>query len=117
MKKENILKNIPIVTNDKIQLYVHNKFVHDMTSDELNAYRRQIVDYIHETDDISILDDFYFVGHKETRGEMSDEIIKINMDRHGNLSDFPYECGQVRRDMLYLMAKQREWIDKKLDRN
>lgn len=113
MKKEDLLKNIPIVTHNKIQLYVHNKFVHDITSDELNAYRRQIVDYIHETEDISILKDFYFVGHKEICGKMSDEIIKFNMDRHGNLSDFPYECGQVRRDMLYLMAKQRECKNKK----
>lgn len=108
MKKEKILKNIPIITNDKIQLYVHDKFVRNLTCDELNAYRRQIVDYIYETDDISILEDFYFEGHKENNGEMSDEIIKFNMDRHGNLSDFPYECGQVRRDMLYLMSKQRE---------
>ena len=113
MKKKDLLKNIPTVTNDKIQLYVHNEFIHNLTSDELNAYRRQIVDYIHETDDTSILEDFYFVGHKENHGEMSDEIIKFNMDRHGNLSDFPYECGQVRRDMLYLMSKQREYSNKK----
>ena len=113
MKKEDLLRNIPTVTNDRIKLYVHNEFVHNLTSDELNAYRRQVVDYIYETDDISILEDFYFEGHKENNGEMSDEIIKFNMDRHGNLSDFPYECGQVRRDMLYLMSKQREYYNKK----
>jgi hypothetical protein len=35
------------------------------------------------------------------------------MDKYGDLSDFPYECSHVRRDMLYLMAKQREWKNKK----
>lgn len=113
MKKEDLLRNIPIVNDDLMQLYIHDKFIGNLTVNQANAYRRQIVDYIHETDDISILKDFYFVGHKDDRGKKLEELIKCYMDRHGDLSDFPYECGHVRRDMLYLMAKQREWVAKK----
>lgn len=107
LNKENVLLNIPSVKNDLIQLFVHDKFICNLTNNELNAYRIQIVNYIYETDDISILNDFYFVGHKEDKGIMSDELIKITMDKNGELSDFPYECGHVRRDMLYLMARHR----------
>jgi hypothetical protein len=113
MKKEELLKNIPIITDDLMQLYVHDKFVDNLTVNQANAYRRQIIDYIHETNDTSILEDFYFVGHKENHGEMCEELVKCYMDKYGNLSDFPYECSHVRRDMLYLMAKQREWKNKK----
>ena len=107
LNKENILLNIPSVKNDLIQLFVHDKFIRNLTFNELNAYRIQIVDYIDETDDISILNDFYFVGHKVDKGKMSNELIKITMDKNGDLSDFPYEGGHVRRDMLYLMAKRK----------
>lgn len=113
MKKEELLKNIPIITDDLIQLYVHDKFIDNLTVNQVNAYRRQIVDYIHKTDDTSILEDFYFVGHKENRGEMCEELVNCYMDKYGDLSDFPYECSHVRRNMLYLMAKQREWKNKK----
>ena len=113
MKKEDLLMNIPTVTDDLMQLYVHDKFVGNLTVNQVNDYRKQIVDYIHETDDTSILKDFYFVGHKENRGEMCEELVKCHMDKYGDLSDFPYECGHVRRDMLYLMSKQREYSNKK----
>ena len=109
MNKEDLLKNIPIINDDLIQLYIHDKFIGNLTVNQTNAYRRQIVDYINKTNDTSILNDFYFVGHKEENGEKSEELVKCYMDRHGDLSDFPYECGHVRRDMLYLMAKQREY--------
>jgi hypothetical protein len=107
LNKENILLNIPSVKNDLIQLFVHDKFISNLTNNELNAYRIQIVNYIYETDDISILNDFYFVGHKTDRGNMSNELIKITMDKNGKLSDLPYECGHIYRDMLYIMTKQR----------
>ena len=107
LNKENILLNIPSVKNDLIQLFVHDKFIRNLTNNEFNAYRIQIVNYIYETDDISILNDFYFVGHKTDRGNMSNELIKITMDKNGKLSYLPYECGHLYRDMLYIMTKQR----------
>ena len=60
MNKEDLLRNIPIINDDLIQLYVHDKFIGNLTVNQVNAYRKQIVDYIHETDDISILNDFLY---------------------------------------------------------
>jgi len=94
--------NIPEITNNTIQYFVDNKLVGNVTVDQVNQIRENIMNYIVENKDKSILDRFYFIGHKDSNDKLGEE-VKITMDVYGNLSDLPWEMNHVRRSMMHLM--------------
>ena len=94
---------IPRITNTTIQYFVDGEFIDNVTVDEVNKIRENVLEYIVDTKDISILNRFYFIGHKDTNtGKMGEE-IKMTMDNFGNLSDLPWEMAHVRRSMMRLI--------------
>ena len=102
---ENIL-NIPEITNNTIQYFVDDKFVGNVTVDQVNQIRENVINYIIENKNKSILDKFYFVGHRDSNDKSGEE-IKITMDVWGNFSDLPWEMNHVRRSMMRLMNVER----------
>lgn len=99
---EEILQ-IPEITDNTVQYFVDGKFVGNITVDQLNKIRLNVLEYIIENKDKSILDRFYFVGHRDSNVKAGEE-IKITMaDIWGNLSDLPWEMNHVRRSMMNLM--------------
>ena len=93
---------IPEITNNTIKYFVDNKFVGDVTVDQVNQIRENIIEYMIENEDKSILDRFYFVGHKDSNDKPGEE-VKITMDVLGNFSDSPWEMNHVRRSMMRLI--------------
>ena len=102
---ENVL-NIPEITNNTIQYFVDGEFVENVTVDQVNQIRENVINYIIENKDKSILDKFYFVGHRDSNDKPGEE-IKITMDAFGNFSDLPWEMNHVRRSMMRLMSVER----------
>ena len=98
---ENVF-NIPKITDNKIKYFVDDKFVCNVTVDEVNNVRENILEHIVNTKDASILNRFYFIGHRDSNDNPGEE-IKITMDVWGNLSDLPWEMAHVRRSMMHLM--------------
>ena len=98
---ENIL-NIPNITNNTIQYFVDDEFVGNITVDQVNQIRENVINYIIENKDKSILNKFYFIGHRDSNDKPREE-IKITMDVWGNFSDLPFEMNHVRRSMMRLM--------------
>jgi hypothetical protein len=113
MKQENkdLLLQIPNKLDDTVLLYVDGVFVDRLDVNQVNQYRINVLKYIYETGDSSILNRFYFIGHKDTN-DMPGEEIKIEMDIKGNFSDFPYELAHVRRHMWTMLKMVREHFDK-----
>ena len=93
---------IPKITNTTLQYFVDNKYVDNVDSNEVSKIRENVLNHIVEAKDASILDRFYFVGHKDSNDKMGEE-VKITMDSFGNLSDCPWEMAHVRRSMHHLM--------------
>ena len=106
---ENIFK-IPKITNNKLQYFVDNEFVGNVTVDQVNKIRENVIENIIKNKDISILGMFYFVGHKDSNENIG-EAIKITMDEWGNLSDSPWEMNHVRRSMMRLLRIERKYSD------
>ena len=102
---ENIL-SIPEITNNTIQYFVDDEFVGNITVDQVNQVRENVINYIIENKDKSILDKFYFVGHRDSNDKTGEE-IKITMDVWGNFSYLPWEMNYVRRSMMRLMQIER----------
>ena len=102
---------IPRITNTTIQYFVDNEFVDNVTVDEVNKIRENVLEYIIDTKDISILNRFYFIGHKDTNNGKMGEEVKMTMDNYGNLSDLPWEMAHVRRSMYHLMQIGREYSE------
>lgn len=102
---ENVL-NIPEITNNTIQYFVDGEFVENVTVDQVNQIRENVINYIIENKDKSILDKFYFVGHRDSNDKPGEE-IKITMDVFGNFSDLPWEMNHVRRSIMRLMQLER----------
>ena len=102
---ENVL-NIPEITNNTIQYFVDGEFVENVTVDQVNQIRENVINYIIENKDKSILDKFYFVGHRDSNDKPGEE-IKITMDVFGNFSDLPWEMNHVRRSMMRLISVER----------
>ena len=94
---------IPRITNTTIKYFVDGEFVDNVTVDEVNKIRENVLEYIVVTNDISILNRFYFIGHKDTNTGKMGEKVKMTMDNFGNLSDLPWEMSHVRRSMYHLM--------------
>ena len=102
---ENVL-NIPEITNNTIQYFVDGEFVENVTVDQVNQIRENVINYIIENKDKSILDKFYFIGHRDSNDKPGEE-IKITMDVFGNFSDLPWEMNHVRRSIMRLMQLER----------
>ena len=99
---ENVLQ-IPRIINNTIKYFVDDEFIDNVTVDEVNKIRENVLEHIVNTKDISILNRFYFIGHKDTNTSNMGEEIKITMDNFGNFSDLPWEMTHVRRSMMHLM--------------
>lgn len=98
---EKILE-IPKITNTTLRYFVDGEYVDNVNVDEVNKIRENVLEHIVTTKDASILNRFYFVGHKDSNDKMGEEIV-ITMDCWGNLSDVAWEMAHVRRSMKYLM--------------
>lgn len=101
---------IPRIANTTIKYFVDGEYVDNVTIDEVNKIRENVVEHIVATQDASILTRFYFVGHKDSNDKMGEE-VKITMDDFGNLSETPWEMNHVRRSMYHLMQIGRKYID------
>jgi len=99
---------IPRITNTTLQYFVDGEYVDNVDVNEVNKIRENVLEYIVNTKDISILNRFYFIGHKDTNSGKMGEEIKITMDVWGNASDLPWEMNHVRRSMLHLIRIGRE---------
>ena len=94
---------IPKITNTTLQYFVDGEYIDNVDVNEVNKIRENVLLHIVETKDASILNRFYFVGHKDTNNNKMGEEVKITMDSFGNLSDCPWEMTHVRRSMCHLM--------------
>ena len=94
---------IPKITNTTLQYFVDGEYIDNVDINEVNKIRENVLMYIVKTKDASILDKFFFIGHKDTNNDKMGEEIVITMDNFGNLSDCPWEMTHVRRSMYYLM--------------
>ena len=105
--KEKTLE-IPRITNTTIKYFVDGEYIDNVNVDEVNKIRENVLEHIVATKDASILNRFYFVGHKDTNnGKMGEEIV-ITMDSFGNLSNLPWEMAHVRRSMMRMLRIGRE---------
>ena len=102
MNMEKVLE-IPKITNTTLQYFVDGEYVDNVDVNEVNKIRENVLMYIIETKDASILDRFYFVGHKDSNSGKMGEEVKITMDNFGNFSNLPWEMSHVRRSMMHLM--------------
>ena len=109
-KENDVLLQVPKKTDDTIKLYVDDVFIDRLNVNQVCQYRYNILKYIYETEDSSILNRFYFVGHKDTNDKPGEE-IQIQMDIYGNFSDSPYELNYVRRHMMEIMRMERNNIE------
>lgn len=107
---KDLLLQIPNKLDDTVRLYVDSVFVDRLDVNQVNQYRINVLKYIYETGDSSILKRFYFIGH-ESSNSMPGEEIKMEMDETGNFSNFPYEMDHVRRHMMTLMEMERKHFD------
>lgn len=104
-EKELLLLTIPTITNDKIKLFVDDKFIGELDINQFNQYRINIIEYISQTGDTSILQRIHFIGHKATINNTIGEEIKIEFeDVYGNMYDYPYELDRIRMYMYKLIT-------------
>lgn len=99
---------IPVINDDKLKLYVNGEYKGDVNEAQVCKIRVDVMEHIIKTGDTSVLDTFYFIGHKDTNIEEMGEEIKITMDNLGNFSDIPWELQHVRRCMYKLIQLERE---------
>ncbi len=99
-EQKDLLLQIPNKLDYTVRLYVDGEFVDRLDITQVNQYRINVVKYINETGDSSIINRFYFVGHE---GDIPGKEIKMEMDEKGNLSDLTYEMYLVRRHMWTLL--------------
>lgn len=108
---ENFKITIPKLTDTTVKVFVNDEYIGDATQEQVNKIRISVAEYIKETNDISILDTFYFLGHKDNNSGIMGEEIKVVMeDRYGNFSALPWEMAHTRRDMFHLMDLYRHEI-------
>ena len=94
---------IPKVKNTTLKYFVEDKFIGNINHVEMYEIITNVIEHISKTNDISILDKFYFIGHEDSNLNMGNE-IKITVDKHGNLSNSPYEINHNRRNMLKILS-------------
>ena len=108
--ENDLLLQVPKKIDDTIKLYVDGEFIDRLDVKQVCQYRINILNYIYETGDSSILNRFYFIGHQDTDDKPGEE-IQIQMDIHGNFSDSPYELNYVRRYTLETIRMERNNIE------
>ena len=106
-EQKDLLLQIPNRLDDTIRLYVDGVFVDRLDVNQVNQYRINVLKYIYETGDSSILNRFYFIGHEDTNNGLG-KVIKMEMDEKGNFSNSPYEMNHVRRHMMTLLEMERK---------
>lgn len=112
---ENLKITIPKLTDTTVKVFVNDEYIGDATTEQVNKIRIDVAEYIKKTNDISILDTFYFLGHEDNNsGRMGKEIKVVMEDRYGNFSALPWEMAHTRRDMMYLMDLQRKQIEEEV---
>lgn len=104
-KETDLLLRVPNKIDDTIKLYVYGVFIDRLDVNQVCQYRYNILKYINETGDSSILDKFYFIVHKDTNNKPGEE-IQIQMDIYGNFSNSTYELNYVRRHMMEIMRME-----------
>jgi hypothetical protein len=109
--EKDLLLQIPNKLDDTVKLYVDGEFVDMLDINQVNQYRINVLKYVYETGDSSILNRFYFVGHEDSN-DIPGEEIKMEMDEKGNFSDYPYELSHVRRYTLKFLRMEREHFEK-----
>ena len=95
---KNFKLEAPRVSHTKVRVYIDGNFSTFATAERIAAFKNNVLSYIKETGDKSVLDRFYFVGHEDTNEKMGKEIT-ITMDERGNFSDFPWEFSHIRRSI------------------
>jgi hypothetical protein len=110
-KHQDLLLQIPNKLDDTVCLYVDGKFVDRLDINQAYQYRINVMKYVYETGDYSILNRFYFIGHKDTN-DIPGEEIKIEMDEEGDFINYPYEMSHVRRHLWTLFKMKREHSSK-----
>jgi hypothetical protein len=105
-EQKDLLLQIPNKLDDTVKLYVDGVFVDKLDVNQVSQYRINVLKYVYETGDSSILNRFYFVGHEDS-DDISGEEIKMEMDEKGNFSVYPYELDHVRRYMLKFLKMER----------
>lgn len=110
-EQKDLLLQIPNKLDDTVRLYVDGEFVDRLDVNQVNQYRINVLKYVYETGDSSILNRFYFVGHEDTN-DIPGEEIKIEMDIEGNFINYPYEMSHVRRHLWTLMDMERKHFGK-----
>lgn len=114
---EDLKITIPKLTDTTVKVFVNDEYIGDATAEQVNKIRISVAEYIKRTNDLSILDTFYFLGHKDNNSGIIGEEIKVVMeDRYGNLSALPWEMAHVRRDMFHLMNLQRKQIEDEVEK-
>ena len=73
-KSKDLLLQIPNKVNDTVSLYVDGVFIDKLDVNQVNQYRINVLKYIYETGDSSILSRFYFVGHEDTNDIPGEEL-------------------------------------------
>ena len=101
---------IPVINDDKLKLYVNGEYKGDVNDAQVCKIRVDVMEYIIKTGDTSIVNTFYFIGHKDTNIEEMGEEIKITMDEFGNFSDIPWELQHVRRCMYKLLQLEQKYV-------
>ena len=102
--------NIPTIQNDTIKLFVNGEYKGEVTFLQSLIIRKDVTEYIIDTNDKSILDTFYFIGHVDSNDVPGKE-IKLTMDMFGNLSGVPFEQSHIRRSMYECMKGTREHLN------
>lgn len=104
MEKENFKIDVPVIENCTAKLYVNGQYKGEINEIQLFKLKIQVLDYLKETKDESILDTFYFVGHENSPfDEMPEKIIKTTMNKHGYLVDELWELNHSIRALLKLI--------------
>lgn len=104
MEKEDFKVDVPVIENSTAKLYVNNQYKGEINEIQLFKLKIQVLGYLKETKDESILDTFYFVGHEDSPSdEMPEKIIKTTMNKHGYLVEELWELNHSIRALLKLI--------------
>lgn len=102
MIKDGKIVSIPEVNDDKVQLFIDGEFAGNVTTEQFNKLRNEMVKYAYYSKDKSIFDRVYIVGHEDSNEGMGEEIKITFTDTRGNMTGIPWEFAHWRRAGLRL---------------
>lgn len=91
---------VPQIDDNLAKLYIDDKFVGNINSVQLAKLSVEISEYIKETEDTSILNTFYLIGHDTNDCHKE---IKVYMAKNGFLTDRLWEFNHVQRYLFDLL--------------